>query len=500
MKRKKIIRGGLIMLLGLIGVISPAAADTSSSSQRHSSSSHSTPGVATVNVNVNTSEVRTFSKRKDIKPLPTPLRQRLLTLAGRPHTYLPLQVFAEADSPSQLFAYSLLDSTGFEPNVFTSVIPGVNDHTAPTATGANGNLPTVGAIRMVVEPKPGLPTDPNDPGAFIDMFTDISGLFVINNESGWYEGWLIHDVVVPPVDVPRADGHAQFGKMTQQDADAVSAIGAHNNVPGNLFTVDGLAPHAPSATDVFPTSQTNLVSVFLSLGAYNSLQQSDAHSYWELNQYTNWVHPLYELPFTGGQPGSFEAGLIGAIQSIIPGSGPAGIVNTAVAMGDNPFLPRDPDRALNASPTDPDRPTTNDDTQKETRLRFIPSGLANEIMLDVYVRLSSFEPAVVSTNQRLFDAYAAEVARIDGANGGAVDGVVTFVEADLESTSDGGQSNDRLYIPAPQYNRVAVTREIDDGLLAPRFAPSQKAWVQSGNLTLVNPVIAASTGRDGDDR
>ena len=40
----------------------------------------------------------------------------------------------------------------------------------------------------------------------------------------------------------------------------------------------------------------------LSMGAYNALQQSDAHAYWEFNYQTNWIHPLYELPFTGGFP------------------------------------------------------------------------------------------------------------------------------------------------------------------------------------------------------
>ncbi len=84
----------------------------------------------------------------------------------------------------------LLDTTTIPPNVFTSIVPGINDNgVIPTgANFANGGLPTVGAVRMTLEPKPGLPTDPNDPRAFIDMFTDISGLFVINNESGWYEG------------------------------------------------------------------------------------------------------------------------------------------------------------------------------------------------------------------------------------------------------------------------------------------------------------------------
>src|SRR4029450_6371165 len=153
---------------------------------------------------------------------------------------------------------------------------------------------------LALEPKPGLPTDPNDPGAFIDNFTDICGLFVINNESGWYEGWMIHDLQVPSVASPRQDSHAQFGTMTTEDAALLAAIGSGHNVPGALFTTDGNAVHFPSATDHFPDIQTNVVPIQLSMGAYNCLQQSDCHSYWEFNQYTDWVFPLYELPFTGG--------------------------------------------------------------------------------------------------------------------------------------------------------------------------------------------------------
>ena len=39
-------------------------------------------------------------------------------------------------------------------------------------------------------------------------------------------------------------------------------------------------------------------------------------------------------------------------------------------------------------------------------------------------------------------------------------------------------------------------REINDGLLAPRFAPSQKAWVLSGTLVSVSPSVPASQGED----
>jgi hypothetical protein len=197
-----------------------------------------------------------------------------------------------------------------------------------------------------------LPTDPNDPRAFIDVFTDVSPLFVINNESGWYEGWMIHDLFVPAVAPPRRDGHAQFGMITAQDAEELLKMGHHHNVAGAIFTTDGNAAHFPSKSDHFPDIQTNVVPIQESMGAYNALQQSDTHSYWEFNYLgTNWIHPLCELPFTGGfpdnfgrAPDTFQDGEIGKLQSIVPGSGPRGIVNDSTAVGDNPALPRDPDK------------------------------------------------------------------------------------------------------------------------------------------------------------
>src|SRR5439155_22336558 len=333
-------------------------------------------------------DVSTAAIRADVASLPMPLKNRLLQLASRPHTYLPQQAFAEATTSSLLFQYYLLDTHGFEPNVFTSVIPGVNDTAMKAATGSNCGLPALAAVRLVVEPKPGLPTDPADVRAFIDVFTDISGLFVINNERGWYEGWMIHDLVVPAVAPPRPDGHAQFGTITAEDAAKLAAMGTGNNKPGNVFTVDGNAPRIPSENDHFPTVQANVAPIHLSMGAYNCLQQTDCHAYWEFNYTTNWVHPLYELPFTGGfpakpgaAPDAFAHGDIGALQSIVPGSGPAGKENKANVYGDDPNRPRDPDLF-----------EADDDAQREFRQRFIPSGLAREILLDVYARPASFRP------------------------------------------------------------------------------------------------------------
>jgi hypothetical protein len=445
-------------------------------------------------------DAQALLQREDVVHLPAPLKNRLATLAGRPKTFAPERAFAEADKPSRLFQYYLLDTRGFQPNVFTAIIPGINDHAIPTAANAaNHQLPTLGAVRVVLEPKPGLPTDPTDVEAFIDVFTDISGLFVINNESGWYEGWMIHDIRVPAVAPPRTDGHARFGMITSADAAAIAAMGTHHNVPGKLFTVDGNDVRFPSAQDHFPGKVSNTLPLSLSMGAYNCGQQSDCHAYWEFNEYTNWIFPLYELPSTGGIVGKFAQGKQYEVASLIPGSGPSGISNAEPPLrqkyGDDVNNPRDPDRGPDASPTDPDRPVANDEDQKETRLRFIPSGLAREIMLDAYVRLRSFEPNVGSESRRIYDAYAAEVARVDRNN----DGVLTFVEADAEEESD-GLSNERLFVSPTEFDRFAVTREINDGLLAPRLAPSQRAYVLSGSLTRVSPAVPASISRDGDNR
>jgi hypothetical protein len=169
---------------------------------------------------------------------------------------------------------------------------------------------------------------------------------------------------------------------------------------------------------------------------------------------------------------------------VIPGSGPFGVVNTTATHGDDPDNPRDPDRFEPVS-----------SGQTETRNRFVPSGLAAEIFRNVFARPASFLPGVTDIGERLLRAYAIEVARVDQ-NG---DGAISFAEADVEGVSD-ALPNARLYLSPRSFNRFFVTREINDGLLAPRFEPSQRAWVLSGFLTLVQPAVPASVRQDADLR
>jgi hypothetical protein len=48
--------------------------------------------------------------------------------------------------------------------------------------------------------------------------------------------------------------------------------------------------------------------------------------------------------------------------------------------------------------------------------------------------------------------------------------------------------------------QIGVLRALATLALAPRFEPSQRAWVLSGFLTLVQPAVRASVPQDADLR
>jgi hypothetical protein len=105
-------------------------------------------------------------------------------------------------------------------------------------------------------------------------------------------------------------------------------------------------------------------------------------------------------------------------------------------------------------------------------------------------------PGEKNLERRLFEAYKDEVARVDPKG----HGIITATVGDIDTPTDGFPDNERLCLPPTVFSRFAVTREINDGSLAPRFSPSQRGWVLSGSLVRVSPTVNASAGRDADDR
>ena len=387
---------------------------------------------------------------------------------------------------------------------------------APVAADATG------LVRVVVErPTPGASeaAPSADPLAIAHVYTDVCGLEPILAESGWYEGWLVHTLVVPPVAPAGADGRAAPGTITKEDADALAAMGSGHNRPGAVFTLDGNEVHeaeeaVPSA-EVEPDGagdgaggmlahgEANTLEIPVSVGTWNTLAGSDGHAHGVLRPSTNWTFPLYELAATGGLRGSYMrghqyaplGGLGPAVDSRIPGSGPAGVSHAdeilgKLMFGDNPHGPRDPDR-------DPSRCLGGDAAsgdggpagRVESRLRRIPSGLGREVLIEALMRpASSGQTAKVALADRIALAYARVVQSLDANE----DGIVSFDEAGLGATAS--PSGVAPLLPVEAFDRFVITRELDDGLLAPRLMPRAVARVLEG--TFEESTRAASGGED----
>jgi hypothetical protein len=392
------------------------------------------------------------------------IASQIAAMDAKPHTYAAQPLPAG----STVFQYAMLDTKSVQPNIFNSKIAGIND----TDTIGTAGPDSIGLVRMVVLNKAGQPTDPADPATPIGVYLDIAGLQPAMAEGGSYELFALYNTLVPPVAAARANGQAQFGTITAEDAAILAKQGTGNNVPGNIFTLGGGAPKFYSPTDVWPTSGSNVVTFPVNCGIFNALASGDAHAYFEFKPATNMVFPHHEFPFTGGvlpfypPGGAYAAGVLGQINSQVPGSGPLGINNNDPRVyGDNPNDPRDPDRYA-----------TTDPKQREFRLRSVPSGLTEELHRDIFMRFASFHPEEGNLQRRLYLAVAKEIALVDQNN----DGVLSFAELDMNGTSDGGQSNKRLYFPLSRFSRFTVQKEINDGIVAPRFANSTRGVVFSG--------------------
>jgi hypothetical protein len=55
-------------------------------------------------------------------------------------------------------------------------------------------------------------------------------------------------------------------------------------------------------------------------------------------------------------------------------------------------------------------------------------------------------------------------------------------------------------VEAQKFGAFAEQLEFTGGILAPRFAARQRAWVLTGPLVRVNQSVPGSAGRDSDDR
>ena len=210
--------------------------------------------------------------------------------------------------------------------------------------------------------------------------------------------------------------------------------------PGHFFTVDGKRPALPQRAGPLPRHADQRRADPAQHGRVQLPAAERLPQLLGVQLPTNWVHPLYELPFTGGFPDDFgrHPGRAAATARSAGGSrscpAPGRWASTTIRgiYGDNPNRPRDPDLF-----------DAEIDAQREFRQRFIPSGIANEILLDVYERLASFMPHEHDLDQAAVRRLAEEVRRIDTND----DGIISAAEGDIDTGSDGFSDNTRLFLP-----------------------------------------------------
>jgi hypothetical protein len=183
-----------------------------------------------------------FGNRGDIANLPGPLKNRLVELNGRPHSFSPLTVFSEAPDPSLLFGYYPRYDRPIV-FIFTTRHSGINDNAVPTA----GALTAVADDRRRAprgRAEPDLPKI-RDRGAF-SRHIHRRVAFVINaNRAG--EGWMIATQGAAVCKKLRATARACFGGLTRADADAIAPRDRRPPQRPAGFSTDGNGAALPSA-------------------------------------------------------------------------------------------------------------------------------------------------------------------------------------------------------------------------------------------------------------
>ena len=254
-----------------------------------------------------------FTMRGDIAPLAThsmthALLERLMTLDCSPHSVRAaagLRRGGPDDGRSQLFQYYLLDTTGFQPSVFTTIIPGVNDdRDAEDRRGANCDLSDHrrGAPRARAEAGP---ADRPRRSARVHRHLHRHPRPVRHQQRERLVRGL--DDPRPPGRAGRrratSDGHAQFGTITARGRRRCSQRwAAGNNVPGQLLHRRRQGAALPEPERSLPGQGDQRRAAPAQHGRVQLAPAVATPHYWEFNYTTNWIHPLYELPFTGGFP------------------------------------------------------------------------------------------------------------------------------------------------------------------------------------------------------
>lgn len=238
------------------------------------------------------------------------------------------------------------------------------------------------------------------------LLTRAEGLRLANNEGGFYQTWLVADLRVPR-------------RLDPLDRERLPRADPQANQPGGLFTLDGQPPRVlgPSASE-----RPNTVWLAVRAGAWGTDETGrQPGARWFLNDFSNWTFWLPE-----GWGGS-----------------PPPLVEAAEGL-------RDPDAAGTHA------------------VRGLPSGLAFEILTDLFIRRGTVLPeGPLEPGPRLLALMAERIAPLDSDG----DGLLGYPDV---------VGRPGLFLSPLTFQRVVVTRELPSAATVPRGYPSTAAVVMAG--------------------
>lgn len=238
------------------------------------------------------------------------------------------------------------------------------------------------------------------------LLTRVEGLRLANNEGGFYQTWLVADLMVPR-------------RLDPADAARLPRDEPGVNDPGQIFTLDGRAPRILASSVQDPP---NTVWLAVRAGAWSTDETGrQPGARWFLNDFSNWAFWLPEI--WGGTP---------------------------PPLVEEPGGLRDPDASHLGA------------------VRGLPSGLAMEILTDLYIRQATVLPEVPAAPQARVEAlWQHRVAPLDTDG----DGLLGYPDV---------VGRPGLFLNPLAFQRVVVTREVPSAATVPRGYPSTAAVVLAG--------------------
>lgn len=238
------------------------------------------------------------------------------------------------------------------------------------------------------------------------LLTRVEGLRLANNEGGFYQTWLVADLRIPR-------------RLHPADEARLPRDQPGMNGPGGIFTRDGRAPRTLGPSVEEPPNTIWLAVRAGAWGTDETGRQPGAR--WFLNDFSNWAFWLPE-GWGGSPPPSVEG---------------AGRL-------------RDPDASHLGA------------------VRGLPSGLAMEVLTDLYIRQATVLPdGPAEPRLRLEALWQHHVAPLDRDG----DGLLGYPDV---------VGRPGLFLNPLAFQRVVVTREVPSGATAPRGYPSTAAVVLAG--------------------